>query len=162
MNIVQDHYTNIFQIFKLGKLITKKSENKNYNLIKIRWRDNDIYGHVNNVVYGEWIDSIVNHYLIEKCSFNPLKSSSIGLVVSSHCFYYSPISYPSKISVGLFIPRIGKSSVDYKVGIFQNSECDLASSVGGFTHVFVDRITNRPKTLENLFKIKLLEISNIL
>ena len=118
-----------------------------------------MYGHVNNVVYGEWIDSIVNNYLIEKCSFNPLKCSLVGFVVSSYCNYYSPISYPSKISVGLFIKRIGNSSVDYRVGIFENKESLKASSVGGFTHVFVDRINNRPKALDDFFKNKLIEIS---
>ena len=59
-----------------------------------------MYGHINNVVYLEWIDTIVNNYLIERCSFDPLKSSSIGFVVSSYCFYYSPISYPLKIHLG--------------------------------------------------------------
>jgi acyl-CoA thioester hydrolase len=120
-----------------------------------------MYGHVNNVVYAEWIDSIVNNYLIEKCSFNPLKSSIIGFVVSSYCSYYSPISYPSKISIGLFVKRIGNSFVDYKVGIFEDNIIEKASAVGGFTHVFVDRINNRPKTIDELFKKKLLDISNL-
>jgi len=119
-----------------------------------------MYGHINNVVYGEWIDTIVNNYLIEKCSFNPLKSPSIGFVVSSYCYYYSPLSYPSIVDVGLFVSRIGNSSVDYKIGIFENKESLKASSVGGFTHVFVDRITNRPKALDDFFKTKLIEISN--
>jgi acyl-CoA thioester hydrolase len=119
-----------------------------------------MYGHVNNVVYGQWIDTIVNNYLIENCSFNPLKSSSIGFVVSSYCNYYSPISYPSIVDVGLFVSRIGNSSVDYTVGIFENKESLKASSVGGFTHVFFDRINNRPKPLDDLFRNKLVEISN--
>ncbi|CAF0823669.1 unnamed protein product [Rotaria sordida] len=113
--------------------------------IQTRWRDNDIYGHVNNVVYGEWIDSIVNKYLIEKCSLEPLKSPLIGFVVSSHCEYYSPISYPSKISAGLFVKRIEK-----------------ASAVGGFIHVFVDRINRRPQTINDEMKKQLLSISNII
>jgi len=120
-----------------------------------------MYGHVNNVVYGEWIDSIVNNYLIEKCSLNPLKSSLIGFVVESYCCYYSPISYPSKISVGLFVKRIGNSSVDYTVGIFENNQSLKASAVGGFTHVFVDRITQRPYPINDKMKNELLFISNL-
>lgn len=117
---------------------------------------------MNNVVYMEWIDTIVNKYLIDNCSLEPLKSSSIGLVVHSYCSYYSSISYPLNISVGLFIKRIGNSSVDYKVGIFENNQSLKASAVGGFTHVFVDRINNRPKHFDQEFKKKLLEISNLI
>jgi acyl-CoA thioester hydrolase len=121
-----------------------------------------VYGHVNNAVYGEWIDSIVNHYLIKKCSLNPLKSPIIGFVVSSYCSYYSPISYPDQISIGLFVKRIGNSSVDYTVGIFENCESKKASAVGGFTHVFVDRINRRPQKIDDEMKKKLLSISNLI
>ncbi len=68
--------------------------------------------------------------------------------------------YPNQINVGLYIRKIGNSSVDYQVGIFQNKESEKASAVVGFTHVFVDRIKNRPKLLDYLFKEKLLKISN--
>jgi len=70
------------------------------------------------------------------------------------------VLYPNQINVGLYIRKIGNSSVDYQVGIFQNKEFEKASAVGGFTHVFVDRITNRPNLLDYLFKEKLLKISN--
>jgi len=86
-----------------------------------------MYGYVNNVIYGEWIDSVVNQYLIEKCSFNSLKFLLIGIAVESYCFYYSPILYPSKISVGLFVKRIGNSSVDCTFGIFENNQSEKAS-----------------------------------
>ena len=109
----------------------------------------------------EWIDSIVNKYLIEKCNLNPLKSPLIGFVVYSYCSYYNPISYPSTISAGLLVKRIGNSSVDYLVGIFDKEENLKASAVGGFTHVFVDRITSRPHSLNNEMKKELLSISNL-
>jgi acyl-CoA thioester hydrolase len=160
VNIVIDHSTNISSIFKLGKLVLIKSNKKIW--IELRWRDNDVYGHVNNVVYGEWIDTIVNKYLIEKCLFEPLKSPLIGFVVCSSCEYYSPISYPSIISVGLFINKIGKSSVDYKVGIFETNQSIKASAVGGFTHVFVSRTTHRPHPIDQTFRKELLSISNLI
>ncbi|CAF1165766.1 unnamed protein product [Adineta steineri] len=128
--------------------------------MQTRLRDNDYYGHVNNVVYGEWIDTIVNKYLIDKCSLQPLKSPLIGYVVSSHCEYYSPVSYPSTISLGLFIKKLGKSSVDYQVGIFENNQSLKASAVGGFTHVFVDRTTQRPHPIDQEFRNKLSLILN--
>jgi len=118
-----------------------------------------MYGHVNNVVYYEWIDSIVNSYLIEKCSLNPLKSDSIGFVVSSYCHFYSPISYPNKVNLGLLVLKIGNSSVDYQIGIFDNDQSLKASSVGGFRHVFVDRNSSRPKKLDEHFRENLSKIS---
>lgn len=136
-----------------------KKEKKRDVKCTCRWCDNDMYGHVNNVVYGQWIDTIVNNYLIERCSFNPLKSSQMGFVVSSYCNYYQSISYPANVYVGLFVKRIGNSSVDYTVGIFHSKESPKASSVGGFRHVFVDRTTNRPKTIDKSFRDKLIEIS---
>jgi acyl-CoA thioester hydrolase len=84
----------------------------------------------------------------------------MGFVVSSYCNYYSPISYPSVVDVGLFVSRISNSSVDYTIGIFEKKESLFASSVGGFTHVFVDRLSNRPKAFDDLFRNKLIEISN--
>ncbi|UJR24673.1 hypothetical protein I4U23_006046 [Adineta vaga] len=153
-----------FQILKREKSLSSLSEYRDRSLykyfidIQTRWRDNDIYGHVNNVVYGEWIDTIVNKYLIEKCSLQPLQSSSIGFVVSSYCEYYSPTSYPSIISAGLLIKKIGKSSVDYQVGIFANNQTTKAAAVGGFTHVFVNRITHRPHPIDQQFRSKLLTI----
>jgi acyl-CoA thioester hydrolase len=109
---------------------------------------------VNNVVYNEWIDTIVNKYLIEKCSLDPLKSNLVGFVVSSYCSYYSPLSYPSKIDAGLFVKKIGNSSVDSCVGIFKNSESKLACAVGGFTHVFVNKKTSRPDRIDDLMRKK--------
>ena len=99
--------------------------------------------------------------MIEKCSLEPLKSPVIGYVVSSYCEYYSPVSYPSNVLAGLFVKRIGNSSVDYQVGIFEPNSTFKASAVGGFTHVFVDRINNRPQAIDQQMKKQLLSISNI-
>ncbi|CAF3345129.1 unnamed protein product [Rotaria socialis] len=156
-----------YPLFKRQKSSTTKSDFRDRSLYKYfvdfqtRWRDNDVYGHVNNAVYSEWIDSIVDMYLIEKCSLDPLKSPLLSFIVSSHCNYYSPISYPSKIAAGLFVKRIGKSSVDYCVGIFENRRSEQASVVGGFTHVFVDRINHRPQPFDDEMKKQFLSISHI-
>ena len=114
---------------------------------------------MNNVVYGEWIDSVVNHYLIEQCSLEPRKSSSVAFVVRSHCDYYSPVSYPAKISAGLFVNRVGNSSVDYCVGIFAGEQAEKASAVGGFTHVFVNRTSQRSEAIPDEIRRKLLSLT---
>ena len=113
-----------------------------------RWKDNDQYGHVNNVVYYEWIDSIVNEYLIDRCGMNPQKDPVVGFVVSSSCSFYSPLRYPQRVHLGLNVQRMGTSSVDYRVAIFPSESSDVeASAVGGFTHVFVDRQANKSRAI---------------
>ena len=112
--------------------------------IQTRWSDNDQYGHVNNSVFYHYIDTTVNNYLIDKCDLQPLSTSSpIGLVVTSSANFYKPVSFPAVIEAGLAVTKIGKSSVTYKVGIFERGS-EQASVVGGFTHVFVEPKHRKP------------------
>ena len=108
-----------------------------------RWMDNDVYGHINNVVYYSFFDTAVNRYLIEQNVLDVLESSAIGLVIETQCQYFSPIAYPDMIHVGLKVAHLGNSSVKYEVAIFKNED-DLASAMGYFVHVYVDRKTNKP------------------
>ena len=108
-----------------------------------RWMDNDVYGHINNVVYYSFFDTAVNRYLIEQDVLDILESSAIGLVIETQCQYFSPIAYPDMIHVGLKVAHLGNSSVKYEVAIFKNED-DLASAMGYFVHVYVDRKTNKP------------------
>ena len=111
--------------------------------ITTRWMDNDIYGHVNNVVYYSYFDSVANKYLIEEGGLNIKNSQVVGFVVASNCQYTSPIAYPQAIEAGLRVNRLGNSSVEYGIGIFQQ-DSSVASAMGTFTHVFVDRSTDKP------------------
>jgi acyl-CoA thioester hydrolase len=111
--------------------------------ITTRWLDNDIYGHVNNVVYYSYFDSVANKYLIEEGGLNIKNSQVVGFVVASNCQYTSPIAYPQAIEAGLRVNRLGNSSVEYGIGIFQQ-DSSVASAMGTFTHVFVDRSTDKP------------------
>ncbi|KAI8582341.1 hypothetical protein K450DRAFT_228533 [Umbelopsis ramanniana AG] len=112
--------------------------------IQTRWSDNDQYGHVNNSVFYHYIDTAVNNYLIDKCDLQPLSiTSPIGLVVTSSANFFKPVSFPAVIEAGLAVTKIGKSSVTYKVGIFERGS-QQASVVGGFTHVFVEPKHRKP------------------
>ena len=111
--------------------------------ITTRWMDNDIYGHVNNVVYYSYFDSVANKYLIEEGGLDIKNSQVVGFVVASNCQYTSPIAYPQAIEAGLRVNRLGNSSVEYGIGIFQQGS-SVASAMGTFTHVFVDRSTDKP------------------
>ena len=112
--------------------------------ITTRWADNDIYGHVNNVVYYSYFDSVANRFLIEEAGLDIHNGDSIGFVVNSQCDYFSPVAYPDELEGGLRINRIGNSSVEYGIAIFKAGS-DEAAAAGTFTHVFVDRDSQRPK-----------------
>ena len=110
--------------------------------ITTRWMDNDIYGHVNNVIYYSYFDSVANQYLIEEGGLDIHTAEIVGFVVASNCQYKAPISYPELIEAGLRVNSLGNSSVEYGIGIFKKGALN-ASAMGTFTHVFVDRSTDK-------------------
>lgn len=114
--------------------------------ITTRWMDNDVYGHVNNVVYYSWFDTVVNGWLLEQNLLDLEQCPTVGLVVDTHCSYFSSISFPDLVRAGLRVASIGSSSVRYEVGLFCNDHNE-ASAQGHFVHVYVDRITRRPVPL---------------
>ncbi|MCQ4263408.1 thioesterase [Stutzerimonas stutzeri] len=111
--------------------------------ITTRWHDNDIYGHVNNVVYYSYFDSAVNAYLIERGGLDIHEGGVVGFVVSSSCDYFASIAFPDALDVGMRVRKLGNSSVQYELAIFKQGE-DEACAAGRFVHVFVDRASNRP------------------
>ena len=108
-----------------------------------RWSDNDAYGHLNNVIYYALFDSAVNAILIEAGLLDPATSPIVGLVVESHCRFYSSLTYPEPAEIGVAIEHLGRSSVRYRLAVFRAGASDAAAA-GGYTHVYVDRQTNRP------------------
>lgn len=114
-----------------------------FTLITTRWSDNDIYGHVNNVAYYSYFDSVANRYLIEAGGLDIHGGATIGFVVNSSCDYHAPVAYPRNLDGGLRVDRLGNSSVTYGIAIFTEG-IDTACANGSFTHVFVDRASNRP------------------
>jgi acyl-CoA thioester hydrolase len=114
--------------------------------IPTRWMDNDVYGHVNNVVYYSYFDTVVNEYLVSSGSLDIEKSRVIGLVVETRCRFFKPITFPDTVHAGLRVARLGNSSVRYEIGLFRNNE-DSAAAQGHFVHVYVDREGRRPAAL---------------
>ncbi|MEH6347558.1 MAG: thioesterase family protein [Bermanella sp.] len=136
----------------------KKTETRSdyfaFNSISTRWSDNDVYGHVNNVVYYSYFDTAANNYLINEGGLDIENSPIIGFVVNSGCNYNSSIAYPDKIEAGLRVDRLGNSSVQYGVAIFKESE-EQAAANGHFVHVFVDRETNKPVAIPDKMRAAL-------
>ena len=124
----------------------RRSEYRHFQPLTTRWHDNDIYGHVNNVVYYSYFDSAVNRYLIEVGGLDIHTGEVVGFVVSSSCDYFAPIAFPEPIEVGLRVGKLGNSSVQYELAIFKHGE-EQACAAGRFVHVFVDRQSNRPVSI---------------
>lgn len=110
--------------------------------ITTRWMDNDAYGHVNNVVYYLWFDTVVNQFLIANGTLDIHAGDTIGLVVESHCNYFSPVAFPEPVTAGLCVTKLGDSSVRYEVGIFRG-DAEVTSAQGHFVHVYVDRTSRK-------------------
>jgi acyl-CoA thioester hydrolase len=108
-----------------------------------RWHDNDVYGHVNNVVYYAFFDTAVNQILVEEGVLDPATSRVVGLVVETRCTYFESIAFPDRIEVGVAAVHIGRSSVRYRIGVFK-AGVDQAAADGMFTHVYVDRAGQKP------------------
>jgi acyl-CoA thioester hydrolase len=122
--------------------------------IATRWMDNDVYGHVNNVVYYSYFDTVVNEYLIRSGVLDIEHGTTIGLVVETQCNYFAPIVFPDRIDAGLRVVRLGTSSVRYEVGLFREGDAAPAAQ-GHFVHVYVDRETRRPVTLPDRLRAAL-------
>lgn len=120
-----------------------RSAYRAFRSISTRWMDNDVYGHVNNVVYYSWFDTAVNAHLIEQGVLDIHAGETIGLVIETQCNYFAPLAFPQMVEAGIRVARIGSSSVRYEVGLFAAGE-PLTAAAGHFIHVYVDRATRRP------------------
>jgi acyl-CoA thioester hydrolase len=125
-----------------------------FRSIDTRWSDNDVYGHVNNVVYYSWFDTAVNAWLIEQGALDIREGDVIGLVIETQCNYFAPLAFPQTVEAGLRVTHLGSSSVRYEVGLFAEGE-PLAAACGHFVHVYVDRATRRPVSLPQPLKLTL-------
>ena len=130
---------------------------RHFQAIPTRWADNDVYGHVNNVVYYSYFDTVVNQYLIEQNALDALKSTVIGLVVETQCEYFAPLSFPDMVHAGLRVAKTGHSSVRYEIGLFRNDE-KSASAQGYFVHVYVDRAARRATAIPEGMRAALAKI----
>ncbi|HAV75614.1 MULTISPECIES: acyl-CoA thioesterase [unclassified Limnobacter] len=124
-----------------------------HQLVQTRWHDNDIYGHVNNVVYYSYFDSVVNRYLIEEGGLDIHNGEVVGFVVESQCKYLKPLAYPEPVTAGLRVGKLGNSSVRYELGLF-NAKGELCAE-GYFIHVFVNKASNTPTPIPDGIRSKL-------
>jgi len=110
--------------------------------IQTRWADNDIFGHINNVIYYSYVDTAVNNYLIHAGGFDPQSAAIIAVVAESRCQYFHSISYPDTIETHIRVKKLSQRSVIYEVGIFKEN-CETICAFCHFVHVFVERDSNK-------------------
>lgn len=122
-----------------------------FRSIATRWSDNDVYGHVNNVVYYSWFDTAVNGLLMERGAIDIHAGPVIGLVIETQCNYFATLAFPEDVVAGIRVAQVGSSSVRYEVGIFPADPDLPCAAKGHFVHVYVDRAERKPCALpENL------------
>jgi acyl-CoA thioester hydrolase len=124
----------------------KRDEYLHFLTINTRWMDNDIYGHINNVQYYSYFDTVINRYLIDQGVLDIHAGVVIGLAVESHCNYFSSAAFPEDIEAGLRVAHLGRSSVRYEIGLFTGTR-EEAIAQGHFVHVYVSRQSNQPVDL---------------
>ncbi|MBC7513761.1 MAG: acyl-CoA thioesterase [Herminiimonas sp.] len=131
-----------------------RNDYAHFQPITTRWSDNDAYGHVNNVVYYNWFDTIVNTFLIHHGQLDIAHGAVICLVIETGCTYFSAVAFPDAITVGLRVTSLGNSSVRYEVGIFRG-DATVPSAQGHFVHVCVDRASRQPTPLPAALRLLL-------
>lgn len=135
----------------------RRADLKVFRAIPTRWMDNDVYGHVNNVVYYAYFDTVVNAWLVEHGLLDPTRSEAIGLVVETGCTYFESASFPEILQAGLAVTRLGGSSVRYAVAMFREG-AEEACAQGHFVHVYVDRVGGRPVPIPEPVRAALAEL----
>lgn len=120
--------------------------------LQTRWGDNDIYGHMNNVVHYSLFDTAINGWLMQEGLLDPAKGEMVGLVVETGCSYFSEMRFPDTVTAGIRIGHLGTSSVRYEIALFRNDE-EIAAAQGHFVHVYVNAETRKPMELPRLWRL---------
>ena len=128
-----------------------RSAYRNFQSITTRWMDNDVYGHINNVVYYSWFDTAVNAHLIQQGVLDIEHGDTIGLVIETQCNYFASLAFPQTVEAGIRVAHIGHTSVRYEVGLFAQGEA-ISAAKGHFVHVYVNRQSRRPVPLPEPFR----------
>jgi acyl-CoA thioester hydrolase len=135
-----------------------RGEYRYFLAITTRWKDNDVYGHVNNVEYYSFFDTVINEYLIRVGGLDIRGGDVIGLCVESQCTFKQSLAFPDTVDAGLRVSKLGTSSVHYEIGLFRSGSGDPAA-IGRFVHVFVNRDDRRPVPIPDPLRTALAALS---
>lgn len=131
--------------------MSSRADYRNFTAVTTRWKDNDVYGHVNNVEYYSYFDTVINTYLIVAGGLDIHSGEAIGVCAESHCRFLGEMAFPETIEGGVRVEKLGNSSVRYGIGLFRQGH-DEPAAEGWFVHVFVDRRSRKPVPLPPLLR----------
>jgi len=134
--------------------MTTRQAYPHFQTITTRWKDNDVYGHVNNVEYYSYFDTVINSWLIRQGGLDIHGGPTIGLCAESHCRFLDSLAFPDSVDAGLRVSKLGRSSVRYEIGLFRGG-AEAPAAEGWFVHVFVDRADRRPQAIEGQLRVAL-------
>ena len=134
--------------------MSARDDYRHFLSIPTRWKDNDVYGHVNNVEYYSYFDTVINMFLIGEGGLDIRRGGAIGLCAESHCRFLGELTFPGTVDAGLRVEKLGNSSVRYGIGLFRAGE-DAPAAEGWFVHVFVDRETRRSTPIPDAIRAAL-------
>jgi acyl-CoA thioester hydrolase len=136
----------------------RRADFRCFRTLQTRWADNDVYGHMNNVVHYALFDTAINGWLVEAGLLDIAQGETVGLVVETGCQYFREMAFPDVVTAGIGVGRIGNSSVTYRIALFRGTD-EVAAAQGHFTHVYVDRKSRRPRPLAQNWRQALKEIA---
>jgi len=136
---------------------TRRADYPHFLTIPTRWMDNDIYGHVNNVIYYSWFDTVICDYLIHAGGLDIHEGAIVGVCAESACRYRAAFAFPEPVEAGLRVGHLGRRSVRYEVGLFKQG-ADEARAEGHFVHVFVERASMNPVAIPEGIRAALAKI----
>lgn len=134
-----------------------RADYRHFLAIATRWMDNDMYGHVNNVTYYSYFDTVVNEHLIRAAGLDIREGPAIAYVVETACRFHRSLTFPEIVDAGLRISRLGTSSVTYDIGLFRRDD-EAAAATGRFVHVWVDRRSERPVAIPDPIRAALVPL----
>ena len=138
----------------MARVRSSRADYAQFKQMTTRWRDNDVYGHMNNVVFYEYVDTAVNKWLIENAGLDIPNGEIVGLVVETSCTDHRSLGFPDPIDIGLRVSKIGNTSVTFEIGLFDVNEA-AAAAEARFTHVYVNAKTRRPVPLPERLRVSL-------
>jgi len=121
----------------------RRADFRHHLAIPTRWLDNDSYGHVNNVVYYSYFDTVVNEHLIREAGLDIRRDPVVGVVVETSCRFHRSLTFPEVVDAAMRVTKLGRSSVVYEIGLFKEGE-EPPAATGRFVHVWVDRESQAP------------------
>jgi len=93
---------------------------------KIRYRDTDRQGHVNNAVYSTYLET-ARAELVYGAKEELIAPGCSYVIASVKMDYLKEVKWPGRVDIGTAVTKIGNSSIGLSQSVFQDGELVLTS-----------------------------------